>query len=769
MPGVRPLLLARLLRAFGGRLLQATLFWQATALAHGSPSGVMWVGVVEFLPSIPMSLLAGAIADVTNRVRMVQLSQLGVALGALGLAAFGEDSLAALLALTAAIGVVGAFEMPAMGTVLPNLVTRERFSSAVALSATVRNVGWTLGPLASGFALDAWGARGSFALAALFTLASALTLTLLPRIDAPSEAREVSLRAIREGIAFVRRERVVLGAMTLDMFAVIFAGATALLPIYTTEILQLDARAYGALFGAITVGTFATSLVLIVRPGMLHAGRALCIAVAAFGVATIVFGLSRSFWLSFAALAATGMADEVSMVARNVIIQLGTPDALRGRVSSVNQIFVGASNELGAAESGLLARLTSATFSVVFGGVACLGVLGAVMARIPALLRFRVNAVLVLGVLGGAVLMPSTAKAESEARAASAEAEARDASAPAAATAASVESLRAPHHRDGAYFTPWGGDEARSPFAFLRWQFSRNPYRDLPRNPAPRVANDGASLARALPAGAAQLTWIGHATFAVQDGADVFLTDPHFGPRALLPARLVAPGIPLTAVPAGAFAVVSHNHYDHLDAFSVERLPADFAWFVPLGLASWFRDRGRENVIELDWWQSAQRGRFTITCLPSQHWSKRIEQSTNESLWCAWLIDSGERRYFFAGDTGYFHGFAEYGRRFGPIDAALLPIGAYEPRWFMDFQHMNPAEALRAFRDLRARTLFPMHWGTFDLTDEPPDEAPRELRRQMQQLDIRDDEVSLLAVGETRALPPSTSTITQRHTAPNEK
>jgi N-acyl-phosphatidylethanolamine-hydrolysing phospholipase D len=342
-----------------------------------------------------------------------------------------------------------------------------------------------------------------------------------------------------------------------------------------------------------------------------------------------------------------------------------------------------------------------------------------------------------------ALLSASGARAESEARL------------PAdAARPPETSSLYAPHHGADGYFTPWGRDDSRGLGAFLRWQFSRNAYAGMPRNAAPRVANDGASLARPLPLGAAELTWVGHATFVVHDGADVFLTDPHFGERALLPARLVAPGVPLAAIPRGAFAVVSHNHYDHLDAFTVDALPADFAWFVPRGLAEWFRARGRENVVELDWWQSAQRGAFTITCLPSQHWSKRIEQATNESLWCAWLIESGGRRYFFAGDTGYFHGFAEIGRRFGPIDAALLPIGGYEPRWFMDFQHMDPGQALRAFRDLRARTLFPMHWGTFELTDEPPDEAPRELKRQRPSSGVREEEIALLAVGETRALPP---------------
>jgi N-acyl-phosphatidylethanolamine-hydrolysing phospholipase D len=217
----------------------------------------------------------------------------------------------------------------------------------------------------------------------------------------------------------------------------------------------------------------------------------------------------------------------------------------------------------------------------------------------------------------------------------------RDSRAPASPAAAS---LYAPHHGDDGYFVPWGRDDSSGGLAFLRWQFSKNAYSGMPRAAAPRVENDGASLARPLPRGEAELTWVGHATFAVHDGEQVFLTDPHFGPRALLPKRLVAPGVPLAAIPADAFAVVSHSHYDHLDAHTVDALPASVAWFVPLGLAEWFRARGRENVVELDWWQSAQRGRFTITCVPSQHWSKRIEHATNATLWCAWLIDSGERR-----------------------------------------------------------------------------------------------------------------------------
>jgi N-acyl-phosphatidylethanolamine-hydrolysing phospholipase D len=316
----------------------------------------------------------------------------------------------------------------------------------------------------------------------------------------------------------------------------------------------------------------------------------------------------------------------------------------------------------------------------------------------------------------------------------------------------SARSLYAPHgDRDAGFFTPWS-ENPNSLWRVLRWQlFTDNPYDKRSAPNVPVVPNDGSELAGDEPR--ASFTWVGHATFAIHDGRDVILTDPHFGPRALIPPRLSPPGIPLTAVPPDAFAVISHAHYDHLDAYTVDALPASVQWFVPLGLADWFRERDRPNVVELDWWQSAQRGRWMITCLPSQHWSRRVELGTNESLWCAWLIESGQRRYFFAGDTGYFHGFAEYGRRFGPIDVALLPIGAYEPRWFMRWQHMDPAEAVQAYRDLRAVTMLGMHWGTFDLTDEPIDLPPRELAAQVEQQHLDPQRVRTLAIGETWRAP----------------
>lgn len=305
--------------------------------------------------------------------------------------------------------------------------------------------------------------------------------------------------------------------------------------------------------------------------------------------------------------------------------------------------------------------------------------------------------------------------------------------------------LYALHGQPGGFFNPWGQVPTRFT-DLLRWKLGgRNEYDKSAPVQVPVVVNDGAYLRdREQPA---SVTWVGHSTFAVQDGREVFLTDPHWGARALVPRRLTPPGIPLEAVPQDAFAVLSHNHYDHLDTWTVRHLPATIEWFVPLGLGAWFRRRGRQ-VTELDWWQSVRHGRWTLTCLPAQHWSNRLGMGRNSTLWCSWLLDSGERRYYFAGDSGYFHGFAEFGRRFAPIDVALLPIGAYEPRWFMRYQHVDPEEAYQAFLDLGARRMIPMHWGCFDLTDEPTDLPPKVLEEVVRRAVTDRERVKVLAVGE---------------------
>ncbi len=312
--------------------------------------------------------------------------------------------------------------------------------------------------------------------------------------------------------------------------------------------------------------------------------------------------------------------------------------------------------------------------------------------------------------------------------------------------------LFAPHGQPGAWFTPWRPFDRHFTDLF-RWLVSRSAYTGEWRDPpeVSRVENDGASLA--VPEHSASVTWVGHSTFAIHDEEDVFLTDPHFGTRALLPKRYYPPGVPISSIPGSAFAVISHNHYDHLDAYTVETLPASLTWFVPMGLGDWFRQRGRQAVVELDWWQSARHGRWQVTCVPSQHWSQRLDQRQNSTLWCAWVITSGEHTYFFAGDTGYFPGFTEIGKRFGPIDVAMLPIGAYEPRWIMHYSHMDPAEAYQAFLDLGAHWMLPCHWGTFRLTDEPIDEPPRELQRVVTAAGGRFDPIHVMAIGERWEVP----------------
>jgi N-acyl-phosphatidylethanolamine-hydrolysing phospholipase D len=308
--------------------------------------------------------------------------------------------------------------------------------------------------------------------------------------------------------------------------------------------------------------------------------------------------------------------------------------------------------------------------------------------------------------------------------------------------------LDAPHRRARRFFNPW------NPFPLrirdvLRWYVQRA-WRRPPELPAPALPNDGSTL-RAHEPGLA-LTWIGHSTFAFHHEHSILLTDPHFGPRALLPPRQVAPGLPLAAIPPATVAVVSHSHYDHLDRWTVRRLPEDTRWLVPLGLGELLRQWGVRDVSELDWWDETRIGPWSLTCLPVQHWSRRLGQPRDVTLWCGWLIRAGGRSVLFAGDTGWFPGFQELGRRCGPLDAALLPVGAYEPRWFMRYQHLDPGEAVAAHVALGARRLVGMHWGTFVLTDEPLDEPPGALRAAAETAGVPAEEIALPAVGERLAL-----------------
>jgi L-ascorbate metabolism protein UlaG (beta-lactamase superfamily) len=197
--------------------------------------------------------------------------------------------------------------------------------------------------------------------------------------------------------------------------------------------------------------------------------------------------------------------------------------------------------------------------------------------------------------------------------------------------------------------------------------------------------------------------------------------------------------------------LVSHNHRDHLDAPTIERIGPTPIYLVPMGMGSFFARR-RCRTVEMEWWQTESIGDLRVTFVPSQHWSQRGPFDRNETLWGGFVIEAEGKKIYFAGDTAYFDGFAEIGRRHPNVDAALLPIGAYDPEWFMRSQHMNPEDALKAFRALEAKLLCAMHWGTFKLTDEPLDEPPRLLEKQRIAMNLAKDRVWVAAIGETRGL-----------------
>ncbi|MDB5985312.1 MAG: hypothetical protein JWR16_365 [Nevskia sp.] len=259
----------------------------------------------------------------------------------------------------------------------------------------------------------------------------------------------------------------------------------------------------------------------------------------------------------------------------------------------------------------------------------------------------------------------------------------------------------------------------------------------------------------------ASLTWIGHASFLLQLGGLNVLTDPHFTARASPfsfagPRRLAAPGLQLHELPSIDLVLISHNHYDHLDEGSVRRLASDHpqaTFVVPLGLAAWFRQRHIERVVELAWWESAPIGSAAVSSVPVQHFSGRGLHDRNATQWCGLVLEVAGYKVFFAGDTGYSKDFADIGARFAPFDLALLPIGAYDPRWFMAPVHVNPEEAVQIHRDIGSRLSVAMHWGTFRLTAEALDEPPQRLIAALAAAGIEAQDFLVFRHGETRVLP----------------
>jgi MFS family permease len=269
-------------------------------------------------------------------------------------------------------------------------VRPETFANAVNITQTMQSLAFVTGPTLGGALIAVAGVGAGYAVFTGLSVASLLTMSFVRYRPLEMPKRALSLEAIKEGVRFVRQRQELLGAMTLDMFAVIFGGVKALMPVYAVDVLHVGATGYGILQASFEVGAFAASFVLLMRRPIERTGLALIWSVVLFGAATIVFGLSRNFYLSVLVYTLIGAADQVSVVMRSTTIQLATPDDLRGRVSAVNQVFIQSSNQLNAVESGLVASLTNAVFAVVSGGFGTLAVVGLVAWRMPALRRYRV-------------------------------------------------------------------------------------------------------------------------------------------------------------------------------------------------------------------------------------------------------------------------------------------------------------------------------------------------------------------------------------------
>jgi L-ascorbate metabolism protein UlaG (beta-lactamase superfamily) len=282
------------------------------------------------------------------------------------------------------------------------------------------------------------------------------------------------------------------------------------------------------------------------------------------------------------------------------------------------------------------------------------------------------------------------------------------------------------------------------------------------RGPAADLLADAAAIPIAPDAGAvpapdrasASVTWVGHATFVLRLAGLTVLTDPVWSRR--IPGvrpRLTLPAVAWADLPRIDAVIISHNHYDHLDAPTIRRLPRDTPVLVPARLAGWFRRRGFIDVVELDWWESHRVGAVQFDFVPAHHWSRRGLFDSCRTLWGGWVLtgDDGTRIYF-AGDTAYGHWFTEIGARYRGIDLALMPVGAYEPAWFMRPLHLDPEEAVRACDDLGARRMATMHWGTFILSAEPVTEPPERAAKAWAEAGRVRDDLWDLAIGESRML-----------------
>ena len=367
----RLLLTGRIITSFGNEMLTFAIAWELW-LRTRSAFALGMVGLVQVAPVILLSLPGGYVADQHNRRRIVGITQVAFAFCSLGLGllSYFRGPLFLIYVCLLGIGIARAFNDPAASTLVPEAVPPELFASAATWTSSAWQLASIVGPAAAGLIVALWN---NVTVIYLFdALAAIVFLILLGFIKGRPLAlsrKAATMDSLIEGLRFIRSTRVILAAITLDMFAVLFGGAVALLPIYATDILQVGPQGLGIMRAAPSIGAIIMAFVIAHLPPFKHAGQTLLIAVTGFGVATIIFGLSTNFLLSVAMLTLLGGLDNISVIIRSTLMLTLTPDEMRGRTAAVNSIFIGTSNELGAFESGMAASLFGPVIAVVVGGV----------------------------------------------------------------------------------------------------------------------------------------------------------------------------------------------------------------------------------------------------------------------------------------------------------------------------------------------------------------------------------------------------------------
>jgi MFS family permease len=380
--------LARVFAMIAHQMLAVAVGWQMYTLT-GRALDLGLVGLVQFLPSFFLVLVAGHVADHFDRRRVLQLCMIAEAAAALGLgvaSGLGVITEQAIFALIFVVGAARAFQMPTMQALLPALVPPALLSRAIAANASAGQTAIIAGPALGGIIYVA-GPAIVYGVSTMLFVLTGLMIFMIRIARRPPRTSAPGLSSVLEGIRYIRRQPAVLGAISLDMFAVLLGGATALLPIYARDILHTGPWGLGVLRSCTAVGALGMALWLARHPLRGRAGRKMFAAVAVFGAATIVFGVSQSFVVSLVALIVLGASDMISVVIRQSLVQLQTPDPMRGRVSAVNSLFIGTSNQLGEFESGVTAAWLGVVPSVVVGGVGTLLVVLAWMRLFPSLVN----------------------------------------------------------------------------------------------------------------------------------------------------------------------------------------------------------------------------------------------------------------------------------------------------------------------------------------------------------------------------------------------